>query len=98
VVYAKAIGLNLPKVTPPKVKRQYVYPDGSTTTTSASVPLPPNLGGTSYLPGADSGSGVTPAPEPAVITTPPAEPAPLKKKTPPPVMLPTVPGIAPGTP
>ncbi|RBP44301.1 D-alanyl-D-alanine dipeptidase [Roseimicrobium gellanilyticum] len=87
VVYAKAIGLNLPKVRPPKVKRQYVYPDGSTTTTtSATVPLPPNLGGTSYLPGADSGSGVTPTSEPAAV----------KKTPPPPVMLPTVPSIAPG--
>lgn len=99
VVYAKAIGLNLPKVKPPKVKRQYVYPDGTTTTTtSATVPLPPNLGGTSYLPGADAGSGVTPpATEPAVITTPPPDPAPAPP-APAPVMLPTVPGIAPGTP
>ena len=98
VVYAKSIGLKLPVVKPPKVKRQYVYPAGTgpTTTTSATVPLPANLGGTSYLPGADSGSGVTPSAVPAVITIPAPAPAPAPAA--PPVMLPTVPSIAPGTP
>lgn len=95
VVYAKAIGLNLPTVKPPKVKRAYVDPTRTpaTTTTGASVPLPTSYSGTSYLPGADSGSGVTPTERtPAVITTPPL-PTPRPA---PPVMLPTVPGIAPG--
>jgi D-alanyl-D-alanine dipeptidase len=91
VVYARDIGLKLPTVKPPRVKRTYVYP--TTTTTSSKVPAPADssttLGGTSYLPGADSGTPAAAA-EPAVITTP--QPAP------PSVMLPTVPSVAPGTP
>lgn len=93
VVYARDIGLNLPKVKPPKVIRKYVYP--TTTMPAATVPPPVFPDTTRYLPGADSGSGVTPSVEPAVITTPP----PSAPSVPtPPVVVPPDQVVVPGTP